>query len=434
MYRPADLQTCLFGLVGFHQNQNPDYPTLPPSLLASSSGLYIQDEQPLLSIENIDQALKNYDAFNYLPYNALTAYATGDKIKVAGVVYESLEDQTGVAPPGATWEVVGLLAQRLDQVLRSAITKVVSAVFQQKKLDGVTKSIFENVQLFDGVGDLTDKEIKAGRFVGYQIAIESYRDLSIVLKRLGTQFSGLNPGFELYLYHSSQEEPIQVFELNLTKANSFQWSPLKVDTVDFVLRYLSDDYAPGGCFYLGYYEDDLVGQAINRGYRFDKAPACSTCGRSYEYYTRWSPYMAVTPIAVPAEALAEIVVDEPRKLWDLRYNQYEYSKNYGLNLDLSVYCDVTDFLCREKDLFVDPILKQVRADLLYAIAYSTRNNPIAKEVRDLALYELDNRPSGSPGSLKLLEKAIAAVNFDLSDLNDVCLPCNDSKGPSWGSV
>jgi hypothetical protein len=437
MYRAKDLITALFGLVGFRQNENPDYPALASPLLVSSSGLYIQDEHPLLSIENLDQALKNYDGYNYVSYSAATAYSVGAEVRYSdGKAYACIAATIAGESPASTpakWEEINLFSQKLEQVVRAAINKVVSEVFTKKKLDGVVKSIFESVQLFDGVGDYSDKEIKASRFVGYQIAVESFQDLTLVLRRLGTQFTQVNPDFKLYLYHSSQEAPLKVFSLALSKAVSFEWSRLLDESnEDFVLRYLSNDHAPGGCFYLGYYEDDLIGQAINKGYNFSKAPACAHCNNDYKYYSAWSPFLQVAPIAIPASAIPE-PVGEVRPLWDVNYNQYTYTRSYGLNLDLSVRCDVTDFLIREKTLFIDPLLKQISTDLLRSIAFSTRTNQIAKEVRDLALYDLDNRP-GTDGYIKKLEKTLAALSFDLSELNAACLPCEQSNGPSWGSV
>jgi hypothetical protein len=47
------------------------------------------------------------------------------------------------------------------------------------------------------------------------------------------------------------------------------------------------------------------------------------------------------------------------------------------------------------------------------------------------MYALETRPNGNPGLVRQLEKAIAALDFDLSDLNESCLPCNESKGPTY---
>lgn len=433
MYRERDLQTCLWGLVGFRQNQNPDYPELAPSLLESSSGLYFQDEHPLLTIENISQAVTNYDAYNYPLYNPATSYAIGDKVRdgIGGKVYESLTDDNAGNAPGASpdhWAEVNLFSQKLEALVRASITKVAARVMQMKKLRETTKTLLENVQLFDGNGSLNDKEIKLGRFVGFRLMVEDHRDLAVVIRRLGTQFTEPNPDFKLYVFHTSQVDPIAVVPVALAKASSFEWSK-----IDLALRYLSEEYGPGGSFRIGYYEDQLQGQAINRGYDFGVSPAPCNCNKWYSYYLKWSKFIRVQPFAVTPD-----VVPGPdgsgAQLWNIESEVVHYRKSYGLNFDITIKCDTTDFLCREKDLFVEPIIKQVANDLLGEMAYSVRNNVLAKEVRQAAMYALETRPNSNPGAAKMLEKAIAALDFDLSDLNEACLPCNDSKGPYYGTL
>lgn len=442
MYRDKALQDCLTGLVGFRQNLNPDYPDLAPSLTVSSSGMYFQDDHPLVCVEYLDQALKNYSAYNYADWSNLTTYIVGNKVKstVDNKVYESTANANLNFEPSANpakWIEVKLFSQKVDALVRSSISKVISTMFVQKKLDGITKSIFENVQIFDGAGSMLDKEIKTGRFVGFQIIVEDHRDLTTVLKRIGTQFTQANPGFKLYVFHSSQEAPIKVFDLVLAKANSFEWSKLIDANDDFFLRYLSDNYAPGGAFYIGYYETTLVGQAINRGYDFATVPAyCGSCNNNYRFYSAWSPYMRVIPMEVAAADIVGKLPADPGgpKLWDITKIGYQYTRNFGLNLDITVRCDVTDLICTEKHLFVQPILKQVTVDVLTELAYSTRNNVISKEVKAAAIHALSNGDNFTPGAQRRLEKIIGALSFDLSDLNDSCLPEGNKYGISWGAV
>lgn len=431
MYRDNDLQTCLFGLVGFRQNGNPKYPQIAPSLLVSASQLYFQDEHPLLTVENLDQALTNYDAYNYPVWLIGTVYAIGQKVRAANnKVYEAIQAGAGNEPSATPlfWVEVPLFSQKLEAVVRSGINKIAASVFQNKKLRESTKTLIENVQLFDGNGSLTDKEIKLGRFVGFKIMLEDHRDLITVIRRLGTQFSQANPAFKLYIFHTSQEDPITIINLALTKINSFEWSKL-----DYTLKYLSDSYAPGGSFRIGYYEDRLVGQAVNRGYDFAVSPMPCNCNNWYGLYTKWSKYIRVEPFEVVPEILP-ILDGSGAKFWSPQSEVSQYQKSYGLNLDLSVRCDCTEFLCREKDLFTHALLKQVAVDLLQEIANSVRNNPVAKEIRDLATFALLNKPDGNAGKIKEKDKAIEALDFDTSDLNEACLPCNNSYGPTYTSI
>jgi hypothetical protein len=431
MYRETDLINCLFGLAGWRQNVNPDYPSLVPSLIQSDSGLYFQDDHPLVTLEYLDQALKNYDRFVYAAWAIGTTYAALARVSKANKVWESLQAANIGNDPEEVgslfWSEVSLFNEKLTHITRAAINKVVARVFTDKKIDGATKSIFENIQLFSGPGSLINKEIGLGRFVGFEIRLKNHRDITTILRRIGTQFSAANPAFELFLFHSSQEDPIATWDLNLTKVNSFEWSLLPDDNgKDWALRFLDPDLQPGGAFYLGYYESDLVGMAINRGYDFATPPSCHSCGDNYRFWSKWSQYVEITPIEVAAGDLPVAAT-----LWNIERMSRQWSKNYGLNLDLSVRCDVTDFFCRERTLFTDVIIKQVTHDVLEHIAYSSRNNVIAKETRDSAMFELNSR---KPSAVKRLDDAIKAISFDVSDLNESCLPCNDKGGISWGNV
>ena len=69
------LKDSLIGLVGMHQTDNPDYPNLANSLLASRSNRYVQDVLGnVITIENIEQSAKNFEEFNYSTYDSGTEY------------------------------------------------------------------------------------------------------------------------------------------------------------------------------------------------------------------------------------------------------------------------------------------------------------------------------------------------------------------------
>jgi hypothetical protein len=447
MYREADFQACMAGLVGWRQNTNPDYATLPSSLTNSSSGLYFQDEHPLISIQNIDQCDFNYDQFNYPAWSAVTIYgiATGPTNWVRftdGKVYSSLQAANQNHSPDSSptwWELVDQTAQKIAQITSAAASKLLTRVFTEKKLNDVTKSIFENIQLFDGAGSLLNKEIPQGRFCGFEIFLKDNRDLITVIKKLGTQFTTANPGFTLYIFHSSQSQPLFKIPVALTKAISFEWNTILSGGNPILMKYLSYDYGIGGSFYIGYYEDDLAvgSMAINKGYDFGSIPYCRTCNNDYRYWSSWSEYLRIQPFVIGA---ADIAGKRPQDtggnptLWDIHQTQYQYTKNFGLNLDFTVKCDVTDFLCREIYLFSDCLLKQIAMDVLNLIAFSFRNNAAAKQTRDLAMYALNNKDNNTPGVSSKFEKAIKALSFDISDLNDACLPCDKKYGSNWTTL
>ena len=436
MYREPDLIECLADLAGWRQTVNPEYPRLAASLTESVSGLYYQDVHPLVNIENLDQALKNYDAFVYPTYTTAAVYAIGDKVRYSdNKVYEAIAviaSAPATLTPG-DWTEVNLLSQKVEALTRAAVNKVAASMFVQKKLDGIGKTIFENIQLFSGVGDLMNKEVKQSRFVGLEITLRSERDVTVLINRIGTQFSMANPNFKLWLFSSSQSVPVASIDLNLPRANAFTWSDATLQ-----LKSVGSDIFPGGVYYLGYYEDDLLGQAINKGYNFSVTP-CGSCNNDLNLYRQWSQFISVVPFYVPAAYLVGNLPDysDPENpidpiLWDINANQIAYSSNYGLNLDLTSACDVTDFLCRSRRVFTEAVTLQVAADVMAELAYSTRNNTIAKETRELAVYALEDRDNNL-GVYSKLTNAIKALSFDFTSLSDTCLPCDNRNGISWGA-
>lgn len=430
MYSIKEITDCLFGVVGFRQTDNPDYPTLSSALIQSESGLFIQDEQPLLNIENIDQALKNYDSFTYPAYVAGTIYKLGEIVSFGGQKYQSLTannvgNQPDISPN--QWEVVDVFSQKLTGFIKSSINKAVTKVFNQKKLRRNTKAIFDNVYLFDGVGRINDKELKKGRFVGIMFKVLRHNDIAAIIKRIGLQFDQPNVDFNLYLFHSSQVDPIKTFTYTLNGTGSFEWNAQE----DYQVKYNQNDLDVGGFYILGYYEEDLTGQAIIKRYRWDIVPQCGTCNGDYGFYQKYSQYIEFTPISVSSSHLEGIKPsDGAAKLFDVAKMAKHYDTNFGMNMELTVKCDLSDFFCKNRDLFTDVIMKSVAVDLLQEIAFSTRNNAINKETRVKAMYELDNRENNSIGKKKEFENAIKAIDIDLSDLNTVCLPCLDRWAPN----
>ena len=103
--------------------------------------------------------------------------------------------------------------------------------------------------------------------------------------------------------------------------------------------------------------------------------------------------------------------------------------NYGMNVEISVECDLTDFIISQRHIFANVIQKQVCADVLRTIAMNPDvrvNRNQVNVTRDQLLYELDGDPRGKNSGLvyKLME-AYKALSFDTRGLDRICLQCNN---------
>ena len=125
-------------------------------------------------------------------------------------------------------------------------------------------------------------------------------------------------------------------------------------------------------------------------------------------------------------------------MWDVANNLYTYTSNYGINLQLTISCDLTDIIVQQKKLFQNIIGLQVAVDMLREFAYNpsfnigrTQQNFSRNEI----LYELDGDSQGykKSGLMYELSKALQAVDIDTTDLSRVCLPCRN-KGVKYRTV
>ena|GEM_PF-3222791 len=381
MYTPATVIACLAPLLGFRQSPegSPDAPQLADALLIADGGVAVQDVHPLLTIQNIAQAAPEV--------------------------------------PAAGADTAAQFSAYLDQARRAAAGKVVEAFAARKKLTGAGKTVLADTQLTGQSGTYRRKVIKQGRFVGLALRQVSGTDVAVSITGLGTQFTEVNPDFRLYLYHSSSALPVATFDVPRNQTVYFEWTPLTIPLPAGLDR---------GEYRLGYFEDDLVGQAIDLEADFSRRP-CQSCNDDYKYFDKWAPMVQVR--AFTAEAAAD--TDELPGDGSV---SYVTGSNFGLNLKLSAVCDLSSYFCAHKALFAEALRLQLGCDLLSLMANTTRNNGVSAQVQKLALLELNNRPDYQPGMLSRLTTALEALDVDLSGVSRPCLPCAPKSGVRVGAI
>ena len=126
------------------------------------------------------------------------------------------------------------------------------------------------------------------------------------------------------------------------------------------------------------------------------------------------------------------------KMWDISDNLYTYTTNYGLNLQVTMECDLTDILVAQKRSFQNVVGLQLAADMIREFAYNPnfRINRMQQNFsRNELLYELDGDSQGykKSGILHRLEKAMEALSVDTTGINRICLPCK-SEGIRYRTI
>jgi hypothetical protein len=421
MFNRSRIETAFMGMAGLRQTNNPDFPQLSDDLIYTGTNILIQ--HPLLNIENIDMSSRNYALYNFAEWAAGTTYASGDRVRSSGIVYESLVDaNTGNTPASSPtqWSEVNLLSLYLEDVFRDAISDTVQQVFIRKKLNGQTKTLLQNLRLSQGAGAFNDLIINEGALVGVEFSLKYNQNIKAVIDRLGLQINTPQTGINFYLYHSSQLAPLRTIVINQTAASSLQWHEIDVE-----INFFNDLHDAGGVFYLMYDQNQLTGQALRKRHNWDKPP-CRYCNyHDVQNFNLYSRYLYLRTVRVPQ---ADRNTTNDIHMWDLEKNVYEPDNNYGLNFAWTVRCDLTDYIIRNKDVFEYAVRDMTIQKLLENMANSTRQNGLDEKTRLMARAELQSENLGGMGILKKTQKQLDAVDFEVSALDDTCMPCNTKGG------
>ena len=430
MINPIAFQSCIAGLVGFRESLDAQMPTISDNLKESESGIYVNDIHSLVTIENIYNCIVNTGTI-VLPsaWNNGTAYKAGQRVQSGGLIYEALQDNTNhdVTEPTYWKDLGNPLSMYLQDKMNQSAVKLANAIYIQKNLNQQAKSILPDTMLYGGNGNIRNIITGQNRFVGFRIKLKEL-DLSMAIAKIGVQFNAAVTDFPIYLYNSSQAEPVKVWNVTTTSAFSFQW----VSLTKQIMSFLSDTSNVGSDFYLGYYEADLAGNmAINNEYTFT-TNLCGPCNPvNYQLRKSWGEYVGITPFTVVSDNL-----NDDRTLWDVTTNGYTDGTNFGLNILASIYCDTTDFFCRNKHGLANAIAFQTAVSIIQDMAFNARDNQQSLKLAQSANYALNNQDNKTMGLNDQMDKQIKRIDFNYAGSNPKCLPCSDmyNNNVSLGSV
>lgn len=432
MIRANDIQEKLLHLIGWEQNHDTSDLKISDALTVSESGLYFQQIHPLLTLQNMSCIAPDFKNTTFNEYDSEKEYKKGNIVKINDTLYKALQNCKGISPEDESneiydateyWVETNPFSEWLESKTKASIQKAISRYYTEKIAQGTYKTLCENKTLFDGTGRIVDVVKNRRNLVGFEIVPIRAKGVTTKINKIGLQFT--EPGeYTLYLMHSSMYEPVKVITLTKTRKNSIEW--FTVD--DLYLPYQSENNDAGGSWYLCYLQSQLPegSQAIRKDKDWSKEP-CKSCSRSeYTSWLSWSKYLEVHPFYVNEEML-----NEGMTLWDIENNEYTYDTNYGINLEVSVSCDITDFIVEQRAVFQDIIAKQVAIDMLREFAYNanvrTNRHSINASRIDI-LYEIDGDSSSmkQSGLSHQLNLAYKAIKLSTEGLDRVCLPCKNN--------
>ena len=359
------------GIVGFRQDGNPIYDQLP-EFLEQNKFQYVND-LPAVNFQMIAAALsEDTNAENYLT-----------------AVYES--------------ELVALVAKFVDRM----------------KTSYNSRELLSNKTVVSGIADKIGVQNK--RFCGYFIKPHRSNNLNIEIKSIGFQSTQLQEELKIFLYETSQQEPIKEFDIEITKQKSLEWTAVS----DAILRYESETGGTGQGYLLGYYErnSEAPQDWQLQGNSLYKDLICGCPGEPKDMYGK---YMGITAVEIDSNKLD----------WDnYTLPNVDYTcimgtnQTYGLNFKVNVTCDISDVLVQNIQLFAAPLQHAMGVRILWDAFAGNRINPLTDAKREQAKqfalkYEGILKGYISEGGTQI-KGLIDLLAIDFSGLDKYCLACKD---------
>lgn len=442
MIRLKEIQEALLHVVGWEQDHNPGH-HIDGELCQSESGLTYQGAHPLVTLNNIRSIMPDDYLYRYQEWNSIVSYKVGKKVRHNGIVWIANRDNIGEEPVKSDfnqdfnndfggpspWVVYNMESNFVRQLTVNGINTAIQTFIQEKQLQQETRNLLERRTFFDGAARLAATIDPTGKIVGFEIVPVRSMGVTTKIERIGLQMVGGTGKVKLYLFHSSQVAPMRTIQLDFTNTNGgFQWfTPSEPIYLPYIPGTDGDGNDSGGAWFLCYNQNELPFgmQALNVSKDWSVEP-CQTClGGSIESWRQMTKYLQVSPFCINAPA----DFTEYPEMFDIGQLGYTNTMNYGMNVEISVGCDLTDFIISQRQIFATVIQKQVAANVLRTIAMNPDvrvNRNQVNVTRDELLYEIDGAPQGRATGLGYeLKQAYKALSIDTRGLDRICLQCNN---------
>jgi len=372
MFDSAKLYTAYKNLIGFKQHFDTSEIEIDGDLIISESGEYYQEKHPALRLDYIESTL---------PAN-----------------------------------------QELDQYLTEKVAMAINGIFndilQYRQVNTYGKTLLEQSTLLNRKSWNADKIVNQGRFVFLQIKVLDATGLAAIINEIGLQLDG-EQTLTLYLFHSDHEDALTTFEIQ-TINSSTAWKK-----VDQQLNAFSIEDYNGGVFLLGYYQDDLTTQAVNySNFNWDVGE-CSSCGGTQQYVDTWNAMKKNFFIYPGYMASGNFEVG---KMPDRKKAFWQSHISWGLNLRMSVRCDLTDFFITNKFAFKNLLSLKVAHIILKDMKFSSETNKIQEHILNMVIRELEgDKETNALNIVQQYDRELKAVNFNIEGINGKCLGCKDTQ-------
>ena len=242
----------------------------------------------------------------------------------------------------------------LENIQNRSITAILDKIFDEP--DFIDRQV-----LYKYANNKINTEVLPDGFVGYEINQSIAKNLTFEIKRVILEFQGTGD-ITLLLYNSAKNEPIKTQLVSVTSSLQEVELNWKIDN--------SDTYYKGK-YFLGYLTDGVTILPYDRDYENAKIPS------NLEG-------LCFNPISVTYSPITNELFD----LDDIN----NVSETWGLNPDIVVYDDFTDFIIQNRRLFSPSIQLQGQITCIQQYISAIRSNineRYSKEFVNNAIFEIE---------------------------------------------
>lgn len=313
------------------------------------------------------------------------------------------------------------LQDYLMEVREGAIKDVLTKVAVHNALENTGKDLVSS-SIISATRLPYDTVTNESRFVGVRFALGNSTGIRLVINRIGLYLSAAQPSLTLYLFNSNQPTAINTYVFSSNVANSFKWLEEQI-----VLDLDDGGDNSGATWYLGYYQSDLVGNAVRyRPLNWVNGYACGGgCGNKYKTvesnYKAISKHVDMCAFYIAASNLPL----NPTDRFDLDDVVNVYDNNFGFNFNITVKCHLGQFWKDNRLQFAIAIQKMCIQKVLEDFLGSNQSSGAEQNIQANAYQALypQTGTTQRPYS-EQVKSAIKSVRLNMGNVsNNPCLPC-----------
>ena len=358
MYNASLLKSGLIGLIGWRQNIDPAGTQLT-TLTTSSSGLYFNDEHPLLTFDNLESIAPKFD------------------------------DITSPTETFTDW-----LQSKTEGSIIRAIDKWINKKFKVK----TARNLLERSQLYYTTGSQNDIITMGSAICGLSVQPVRSRNITTTIEQVGVQFD-TNQTITIRLFDATLDAEVDNVAITYTGSGGVQW-----ETVDWTVD-------GNAAYYIVYDQATITGNAINGVYDY----TINSNGISDGLFNN---YFLASPFEVVGSTSSLWNIEN-----NSYTTSQNYGLNLRLNVQCDYTNFILEQKELFKTIIGKQVAIDLLREIAYNPNIRTNRNESNVSTKQVLYEIDGDSQGKEGGLYHQLENAIDSLTFDFDGIDKVCLPC-----------